>query len=86
MFCFHVLKRLAPCTGGQQSSICKFAPASSSVHFLQKSAPTIIWVSRSRGLPRSTCIISYTAPSLWHLQGISAISEDLGVLPAVSYC
>jgi len=36
------------------------------VQFLRESAPTIVWVSRSRGLPRSTLPISEKAPSLWH--------------------
>ncbi len=44
------------------------------VHFLKEGAPTIIWVSRSWGLPRSTLLISKQAPSLWHFQGIHTIS------------
>ncbi|MDF2903057.1 MAG: hypothetical protein K0S25_695 [Bacillus sp. (in: firmicutes)] len=55
------------------------------VQFLRESAPTIIWVSRSWGLPRSTLSISEEATSLWHFKGIHAISlTDLGIFPAVS--
>ncbi len=32
----------------------------------EKGAPTIIWVSRSWGLPRSTLFISEETTSLWH--------------------
>ena len=50
----------------------------------RESAPTIIWVSRSWGLPRSTLFISKKAPSLWHFQSIHTISKiDLGIFPAV---
>ncbi len=56
-----------------------------SVQFLQESSPTIIWVSRSWGLPRSTLIISNETSSLWHFQSIQAISyKDLGFFLAVS--
>lgn len=41
----------------------------SSVQFLQKSAPTIIWVSRSWGLPRSIRPVSKPATLLWHFSG-----------------
>lgn len=57
-----------------------------SVHFLREGAPTIIWVSRSWGLPRSTSKVSLRAASLWHFQGNRTISRkrDLGSFPAVS--
>ena len=45
-----------------------------SVQFLQESAPTIIWVSHSWGLPRSTLHVSKQASSLWHFQEVSTIS------------
>jgi len=55
------------------------------VHFLREGAPTIIWVSRSWGLPRSTLAISRKTTSLWHFQGNSAILiNSLGTFPAVS--
>jgi hypothetical protein len=51
----------------------------------KESAPTIIWVSRSWGLPRSTLSISGKAPSLWHFYRYSChIPENLGIFPAVS--
>lgn len=46
-----------------------------SVQFLQESAPTIIWVSHSWGLPRSTLHVSKQASSLWHFQEVSTISQ-----------
>jgi len=46
--------------------------------------PYQIWVSRTWGLPRSTFIVSNKASSLWHFQGYFAISEDVGILPAVN--
>lgn len=56
-----------------------------SVQFLQESAPTIIWVSHSWGLPRSTLFVSKQASSLWHFQEVSTISKDLGFPSAVSF-
>ena len=44
-------------------------PVPSSVHFHQESAPTIIWVSHSWGLPRSIWSISRSATLLWHCSG-----------------
>lgn len=49
-----------------------------------KSAPTIVWVARSRGLPRSTDKISPIASSLWHFQGYSSIANALAFFPAVT--
>jgi len=43
------------------------------VHFLRKSASTMIWVAHLRGLPRSTFTVSRKASSLWHFQGYSAM-------------
>ncbi len=84
-FVSTVLKRcITSYVCGWQSSIYRLLSVFLSVQFLQENAPTIIWVSHSWGLPRSTCIVSYTAPSLWHFQRLSAISEDLGLHPAVS--
>lgn len=44
-------------------------PVPPSVHFLREGAPTIIWVSHSWGLPRSTFTVSDEATSLWHFSG-----------------
>ena len=44
-----------------------------SVQFPRKSAPTKVWVARSRGLPRSTNTVSRIASSLWHFQEYSSI-------------
>lgn len=52
---------------------CPFA----SVEFRAKSAPTIVWVARSRGLPRSTNTVSCIASSLWHFQGYFDIARSL---------
>ena len=49
-----------------------------------KSAPTIVWVARSRGLPRSTGWVSPAASSLWHFQGYLSIAEALACFPAVT--
>ncbi len=60
-------------------------PVLLSVHFLREGAPTIIWVSRSWGLPRSTLAVSSKTTSLWHFKGNRAISvRDVGSFPAVS--
>lgn len=67
--------------GNHLSAItCLFA----SVHFRAKSAPTIVWVARSRGLPRSTNTISCIASSLWHFQGYFDIACTLVIFPAVT--
>lgn len=50
-----------------------------SVYFQSKSAPTNVWVARSRGLPRSTNFISKVASSLWHFQGYSGIACALAL-------
>ena len=52
--------------------------------FQTKSAPTIVWVARSRGLPRSTDGVSHIASSLWHFQGYLSIAEALACFPAVT--
>lgn len=62
-------------SGGNHLSTDHNRPVLLLVHFLREGAPTIIWVSRSRGLPRSTLNISVQAPSLWHFQGSYAISR-----------
>jgi hypothetical protein len=80
-------KRLvASYSGGNHLSTDGKAPSVlPSVHFLREGAPTIIWVSRSWGLPRSTSKVSLRATSLWHFQGNRTISHwDLGSFPAVS--
>ena len=61
----------------------RFSCVPPSVHFLLESAPTIIWVSHSWGLPRSTLQVSKQASSLWHFQEVSTISKDLGIPSAV---
>lgn len=48
------------------------------------SAPTIVWVARSRGLPRSTNKVSLIASSLWHFQGYLDIVYTLAGFPAVT--
>lgn len=60
-------------------------PVPPSVHFLQGGAPTIIWVSHSWGLPRSTFTVSSEATSLWHFSGsVDHIAScDLGLPSAV---
>lgn len=55
-----------------------------SVRFQSGSSPTIVWVSRSWGLPRSTLTVSGQTPSLWHFQEACTISEDLGTSSAVN--
>ena len=84
MFCSFVLQTtFISYSGSNHLSTAKLT-VPPSVHFLQESAPTIIWVSRSWGLPRSTLFISKKAPSLWHFQSIHTISKiDLGIFPAV---
>lgn len=75
-------KRIAPCT--QVVTICLQKHKVSVpliVKFLREGAPTIIWVSRSRGLPRSTLTISCKTTSLWHFQGINTISKRLRCVP-----
>lgn len=86
MFCTSVLQTTnVSYLGGNHLSTDSIEPVLPLVEFLKESAPTIIWVSRSWGLPRSTLFISQKAPSLWHFQGIHAISlTDLGIFPAVS--
>ena len=44
-----------------------------------KSAPTIVCVARSRGLPRSTKTVSRLASSLWHFQGYFGIARALAI-------
>lgn len=60
-------------------------PVPPSVHFLREGAPTIIWVSHSWGLPRSTFTVSSEATSLWHFSGsVDHIARsDLGLPSAV---
>lgn len=74
--------------GNHLSTDGKIPSVLPSVHFLREGAPTIIWVSRSWGLPRSTSKVSLRAASLWHFQGNRTISQerpwDLGSFPAVS--
>ena len=48
------------------------------------SSPTKVWVSRSRGLPRSINTVSNIASSLWHFQSYSSIAEALAILLAVT--
>lgn len=87
MFCTIVLQTTSVSyIGGNHLSTNIYMFVLLFVHFLRESAPTIIWVSRSWGLPRSTLFISEKATSLWHFQGIHTISMiDLGVFPAVSF-
>ncbi len=54
------------------------------VRFRSGSSPTIVWVSRSWGLPRSTLNVSDQTPSLWHFQEAYTISVDLGISSAVN--
>jgi len=85
MFCTFVLQAdFSSYAGGNHLSTGDGAPVPPSVHFLPEGSSTIIWVSRSRGLPRSTSAVSSGTASLWHFQGYDAISCDLGASPAVS--
>jgi len=87
MFCTIVLQTAlhASYLGGNHLSTDSGESVLLLVQFLRESAPTIIWVSRSWGLPRSTLFISEKAPSLWHFYRYSYhIQEDLGIFPAVS--
>jgi len=56
-----------------------------SVQFLHESAPTIIWVSRSWGLPVPPEPFPEQLRHCGTFRGILTISEDLGVIPAVSF-
>ena len=58
-------------SGGNHLSTDSYSSVLLLVHFLRESAPTIIWVSRSWGLPRSTLSISAKATSLWHFHRYS---------------
>lgn len=58
--------------------------ASFFVQFLVKSAPTKVWVARSRGLPRSTIKVSHNASSLWHFQEYSSIEDSVAIFSAVN--
>jgi hypothetical protein len=72
-------------SGGNHLSTNDISSVLLLVHFLGESAPTIIWVSHSWGLPRSTLFISEKATSLWHFQSIHTISiKNLGIFPAVN--
>ncbi len=87
MFCSIVLRAGLPSySGGNHLSPDASSPSGSlSVRFLRESSPTIIWVSRSWGLPRSTLNVSIKTSSLWHFQSIRALSvKNLGCFPAVS--
>jgi hypothetical protein len=87
MFCSIVLQTAlnASYLGGNHLSTDSIESVLLLVQFLRESAPTIIWVSRSWGLPRSTLFISEKAPSLWHFYRYSYhIRKDLGIFPAVS--
>ena len=59
MFCTIVLQTtFVSYSGGNHLSTDPYRSVLLLVHFLRESAPTIIWVSRSWGLPRSTPAIS----------------------------
>jgi hypothetical protein len=76
MFCSFVLQTtFISYSGGNHLSTDESSSVLLFVHFLRESAPTIIWVSRSWGLPRSTLFISKKATSLWHFQSIHTISN-----------
>ena len=55
-----------------------------SLQFAIQSSPTVVWVYRLRGLPRSTVKVSLNASSLWHFQGYLSIAEALACFPAVT--
>ena len=75
MFCSHRTQTtLSLVPGGNHLSTDEITSVLLLVHFLREGAPTIIWVSHSWGLPRSTCKFPNTASSLWHFQGMSTIS------------
>lgn len=47
-----------------------------SLQFVIQSSPTVVWVYRLRGLPRSIRIVSNPASSLWHFSGILGHSQS----------
>ncbi len=47
-----------------------------SLQFVIQSSPTVVWVYRLRGLPRSIKIVSNSASSLWHFSGILGHSQS----------
>ena len=81
MFCSSVLKRPKSRTKAVIIYLQNIILSFSSVHFLRESSPTIIWVSRSWGLPRSTLFISEKATSLWHFYRYSHHIRRLRYFP-----
>lgn len=86
MFCSIVLQSASPSYSGGNHLSAQYTRCicPSLRSFPLRRLPYQIWVSRSRGLPRSTPTVSGRTPSLWHFQGIRTISNDLGAFPAVS--
>lgn len=48
-----------------------------SLQFAIQSSPTVVWVYRLRGLPRSTSSVFQAVSSLWHFSGILGHSRNL---------
>ena len=55
-----------------------------SLQFAIQSSPTVVWVYRLRGLPRSTVKVSLNASSLWHFSGILRHSKTVARFSAVT--
>ncbi len=76
MFCTFVLQTtFISYEGGNHLSTDESSSVLLFVHFLRESSPTIIWVSRSRGLPRSISSVSRRTSSLWHFQDTLSLSR-----------
>ena len=68
MFCRNAVTRSWQHRGNHLSQ-SKNSPLES-LQFVIQSSPTVVWVYRLRGLPRSTSTVSNPASSLWHFSGI----------------
>lgn len=73
MFCLE--KMQAHFSKGNHLSLAVITASFSFVQFRSKSAPTVVWVALSWGLPRSTSLISQAVSSLWHFQEYLRIAQ-----------
>ena len=83
MFCSRLLKRQLP-RKSSSNHLSTIIDRLSIRSIPFRECPYLIWVSHSRGLPRSTFTISRKASSLWHFQEASTMSKGLGITSAVS--
>ena len=81
-FCRRATTRQWPPRGNHLSQ-SKSSPLES-LQFAIQSSPTVVWVYRLRGLPRSTSWVSPTVSSLWHFSGILGHSKTVAVFSAVT--